>query len=110
QVRRMVRTDLSRSDLSRTAAADPSQPQTISWDPENGLVDEEALAEVDAVVHLAGEPLADRFTEEHKQQVLQSRVQATTAVADALARLERRDAAGRSLISGSAIGWYGATA
>lgn len=105
QVRRMVRRQGSESAGPQTRAPDG----TISWDPENGWIDEDALAEVDAVVHLAGHPLAARFTAEHKRKVYHSRVTGTTVIADALARQEKADPTGRALISASAIGWYGAT-
>lgn len=81
----------------------------IGWDPAEGLLNAEDLREVDAVIHLAGHPLFGRFTDKHKQAVLESRVQGTTLIAEALAALEREDARGRALISGSAVGFYGAT-
>lgn len=95
--------------LVRGAGADPDDPAEIRWDPDTGLLNEEALADVDVVIHLAGHPLAARFTEEHKRKVRASRVDGTTLIADALARLETAQPRGRTLISSSAIGWYGAT-
>ncbi|MGO1524095.1 MAG: TIGR01777 family oxidoreductase [Nesterenkonia sp.] len=103
QVRRLVRRDLS-------GTWQDTGVEEIAWDPVNELIDDDALAEVDAVIHLAGHPLADRFTEEHKHKVEESRVRGTSLIADALARMEQQRPAHRALISGSAIGWYGATA
>lgn len=80
----------------------------IGWDPSAGTLVAEDLRDVDAVIHLAGHPLFGRFTEKHKQAVLESRVQGTTLISEALATLERDDARGRALISGSAVGFYGA--
>ncbi|MBE1514126.1 TIGR01777 family oxidoreductase [Nesterenkonia halotolerans] len=97
EVRRMVR-----------GSADP-QAGEIAWDPDAGTLDPESLREVDAVIHLAGHPLASRFTEEHKKKVLDSRVEGTALIATTLASLESADQRGRVLISGSAIGYYGAT-
>lgn len=81
----------------------------IPWDPEAGVLDPAHLEEVDVVIHLAGHPLAARFTEEHKHKVRQSRVEGTQVIASALAEAESRDGRGRALINASAVGFYGAT-
>lgn len=95
---------------AKPASGSQSSPSgEIPWDPETGSLDPEQLAEVDAVIHLAGHPLAARFTEEHKRKVLQSRVNGTRLIAETLAELEEQDPRGRVLVSGSAIGYYGAT-
>ena len=99
EVRRLVRRPPQETD---------AQQGEIAWDPQAGHLDEESLRDVDVVIHLAGHPLAARFTEEHKEKVLSSRVDGTDLVARTLARLEQHDSRGRALISGSAIGWYGA--
>lgn len=100
EVRRMVRDSGSSSS---------SSAGEIAWDPEAGTLDPESLRDVDAVIHLAGHPLAARFTEEHKKKVLDSRVEGTSLIATTLAHLEEADQRGRVLISSSAIGYYGAT-
>lgn len=97
------------AEVRRLTRSAPVAADQIRWDPENGELDPEALREVDAVVHLAGHPLAARFTESHKQKVLDSRVRGTRLIAETLAALEREDHRGRALISGSAVGYYGAT-
>ncbi|MGM0385291.1 MAG: TIGR01777 family oxidoreductase [Actinomycetota bacterium] len=79
-------------------------PGAIGWDPGSGAIDEEALAAVDVVVHLAGKPIGRRFTESHKHDVRSSRVGPTTRLAEVLARLRGP----RTLVAGSAIGYYGA--
>lgn len=104
-VRRLVRRDLSGS-----TATPPAEEGEIAWDPGSGQIDDAALAAVDAVIHLAGHPLASRFTPEHKRKVRDSRIDGTTLIADSLARAEANSPKGRVLVSGSAIGWYGATA
>ncbi|GAA1171558.1 TIGR01777 family oxidoreductase [Nesterenkonia xinjiangensis] len=106
EVRRLVRRDLSRTEAgeSETGVGE------IAWDPDSGQLDEQALADVDVVINLAGRPLASRFTDEHKRRVRSSRVDGTTLLAETLAHLEETSPRGRALISGSAIGWYGATA
>ena len=63
-----------------------------------------ALAGCDAVIHLAGEPVAQRWNAEVKARIRDSRVQGTRALVEAMGRLTRRPAV---LVSASAIGIYG---
>lgn len=77
----------------------------VSWDPAAGVVDAAGLEGLDAVVHLAGEPIAGgRWTPEKKRRILDSRVQGTRLLAETLAGLE---APPRVLVCASAIGVYG---
>jgi uncharacterized protein (TIGR01777 family) len=78
---------------------------TVAWDPARGTIDAGALEGIDAVVHLAGVSIADdRWTEEQKGRILTSRTAGTTLLADTLAKLQRPPS---TLLSGSAIGYYG---
>jgi len=80
-------------------------PDEISWDPKNGTVDLEALAGVDAVIHLAGAGVGDkRWTKKYKSEILNSRLLGTTAIANAVAHVKPK-----VFISASAMGWYGET-
>lgn len=85
----------------------PATPDEVRWDPAAGTIDADALRDVDAVVHLAGAPIAGRFSEAHKRNVLDSRVAGTGLLARTLARLRRDGDGPRVLISGSAVGYYG---
>lgn len=77
----------------------------LRWDPAHGWVDAAAFEGLDAVVHLAGEPIGGRrWNEHHKARVLDSRVRGTHLLAETLAALERPPSV---LVSGSAIGYYG---
>ncbi|WP_342372332.1 TIGR01777 family oxidoreductase [Propioniciclava soli] len=87
--------------LVRSASADAD---AVTWDPAAGHLPADALAGVDVVVNLAGHSIGGRFTERHKQQVLESRLQATGTLAAALAS----DPEGKRLVQASAIGLYGA--
>ena len=79
----------------------------IYWDPERGELDAEALEGVDAVIHLAGEGVADgRWTDARKARILGSRTKGTGLIARALAGLAKRP---RVLVSASAVGYYGDT-
>jgi uncharacterized protein (TIGR01777 family) len=65
-----------------------------------------AMDRVDAVVHLAGEPVASaRWTPERLALIRASRVETTTAVAHAIERSRQKP---RVLVSASAVGIYGA--
>lgn len=84
---------------------DPGDLPVVRWDPEAGRLDADALIGVDAVVHLAGEGIAERrWSDAQKSRILASRVKGTTLLAERIA-----DAATppQVMLSGSAIGYYG---
>jgi uncharacterized protein (TIGR01777 family) len=64
----------------------------------------ESLEGSDAVVHLAGEPVAQRWNTAVKQRIRSSRVEGTRHLVKAISRLDRKPAV---LVSGSAVGFYG---
>jgi uncharacterized protein (TIGR01777 family) len=75
------------------------------WDPKGGFIGAAALAGADAAINLAGESIASgRWTAERKRTIIQSRVDATSTIANSLATLEPKP---RLLINASAIGYYG---
>ncbi|MGZ4736994.1 MAG: TIGR01777 family oxidoreductase [Acidimicrobiia bacterium] len=79
--------------------------ETLGWDPGAGTIDAAGFEGLDAVVHLAGQGIADRrWTPEQKQRILESRTVPTTLLAETLAALTKPPTV---LVSGSAIGWYG---
>lgn len=78
--------------------------QEVRWSPSAREVDVAGLEGVDAIVHLAGENIADgRWTDARKRSIRDSRVDGTHAVARAVATLGSRP----TLVSASAIGIYG---
>jgi uncharacterized protein (TIGR01777 family) len=80
-------------------------PGELRWDPAGGVIDADALQDVDAVVHLAGENVASgRWTTERKRRLRESRVGTTRLLAETLAGLARGP---RVLISASGVGIYG---
>lgn len=80
-------------------------PDTASWDPVRGELDERALGAVDAVVHLAGENVAGgRWSTARKQAIAASRGPATERLCRRLAGLAHPP---RVLVAASAIGIYG---
>ncbi len=74
------------------------------WDASRAEPPEESLDGVDAVIHLAGETVNQRWTAEAKQRIRESRVQSTRLLVQALSTRSQRPA---TLLSGSAIGIYG---
>lgn len=78
----------------------PRDPGERQWNPADPAPD--LLTGVDAVVHLAGASIAGRFTERHKRQIADSRIEPTRALAQLAARTGIS-----TFVSASAIGYYG---
>jgi len=79
--------------------------EEIFWNPATQEIDLDALAGVDAVIHLAGAGVGDkRWTKKYKSEILNSRLLGTTTIANAVAQIKPK-----VFISSSAIGWYGET-
>lgn len=73
------------------------------WDPATGLLDTDVITSADAVVNLAGASIGDkRLTKSYKKVVLQSRLDSTDLIANAVAQNPKV-----TLIQGSAMGYYG---
>jgi uncharacterized protein len=109
--RALVRELLDRGDevtvLSRDAdrARSALGVEAVEWaDPKGAPAPSEALRGRDGVVHLLGEPIAQRWTEEAKQEIRDSRVLGTRNLVAGLGALDERPGA---LVSQSASGWYG---
>ncbi len=80
------------------------RPDDIVWDLRAGTIDAAALEGVDAVVHLAGESIAARWTEAKRVAIRESRVRGTDLLARTIAGLRRPPSV---FVSASAIGFYG---
>jgi uncharacterized protein (TIGR01777 family) len=76
----------------------------VAWDPVNETAPGEGLNGRDAVVHLAGEDVAQRWTDDAKRRILESR---ETGTRNLVAGLRDADPRPRVLVSASAVGWYG---
>jgi hypothetical protein len=80
-------------------------PGQVQWSPGDQRIDPAGLRGVDAVVHLAGEPVAaHRWTAQAKQRIKGSRIAGTRLIAQTLANL---DDGPRTLVSVSGIDYYG---
>jgi uncharacterized protein (TIGR01777 family) len=83
----------------------PHSESEVEWYPERGSLALARLEGMDAVVHLAGESIAEgRWNDEKKKRIRESRVKGTTVLSEALANLRHPP---KTLISASAIGYYG---
>ncbi len=73
--------------------------------PDEGRIDEKSLEGVDAIVNLAGAPIGGRpWTDSYKRELVSSRVESTSLVANAASSLNKPP---KAFLSGSAIGYYG---
>lgn len=79
--------------------------RAIGWDPSTEPAPADALSGRDAVVHLAGEPIAQRWSTASKERIRSSRELGTAGLVAGLARCGLRP---RVLVSASAVGYYGA--
>ncbi len=87
-----------------TRSSTVSKENVISWNPSEGELDVGALEGLDAVIHLAGENIAGRWTQEKKANIEHSRVDGTRLLSESLAMLDKKP---EVFISASAIGIYG---
>ncbi len=84
--------------VGRSANAD------IRWDPAAGTIDAGGLEGIDAVIHLAGEQIAQRWTDDARRQIRDSRVDGTRLIAGTCAAMRVTP---EVLVCSSAIGIYG---
>jgi hypothetical protein len=82
----------------------PAGVTAVRWDPKSGPAPADALGGRDAVVHLAGEDVGQRWTKQVRQEILDSREQGTRNLVAGIAAAEPRPAV---LVSASASGYYG---
>lgn len=95
--------------LSRSAERARSalgRVEAVTWaDPVAGPPAVDALSGADAVINLLGEQVAQRWSDDAKRRIRDSRVIATRNLVEAIGAAEPRPGV---LVSGSATGWYGA--
>ena len=75
-----------------------------SWDGSNSAAPVDSLPRLDTVVHLMGEPVAQRWTPKVKDRIRRSRIQATRGLVSGIASLRYKPSV---LVSASAVGYYG---
>ena len=96
--------DLGHNVIILSRSAKSTKHNVINWKPASGKLDLSGVTDLDAVVHLAGESIAGRWTDEKKARIKNSRVEGTKLLAEALGGLNKKP---EVLISASAIGIYG---
>ena len=79
----------------------------VEWNGREAGAWEHCLVDADAVINLAGAPIADgRWTDARKRLLTESRIHSTHLLVEALSRCSSKP---RALISASGIGYYGAS-
>lgn len=73
------------------------------WNPNQGIIDENALMGVDSIIHLAGATISKRWTPKYKQEIIESRILSSNVLYKAL---KEHPHSVKQLISASAIGIY----
>lgn len=91
------------TQIVRLVRRPSNTPEEISWDP-FGPLPPAAVSGFQSVIHLAGESVAGRWTDEKKSNIFETRVQGTRNLSAALAQTEAKP---RAFICASAIGFYG---
>ena len=92
--------------MSRLVRAKSGAPEPqVLWNPVARVIDLKGLEGFDAIVHLAGDPIAEgRWTPEKKARIRDSRVKGTRFLAESTARLSRPP---KIFLCASAVGFYG---
>ena len=88
----------------RPGAEKRSAVASFAWDPLKGEPPDDSVNTMDAVIHLAGEPVAQRWNAEVKARIRDSRVLGTHRLVDVIGRVPHRP---KVLVCASAIGIYG---
>jgi uncharacterized protein len=94
----------ARGDEVTTLSRKPSSAGAVAWQPEDEPAPAAALAGRDAVIHLAGENVAQRWSDDAKRRIRSSRELGTRHL---VAGIEAADPRPRVLVSSSAVGIYG---
>ncbi len=93
-------------EVGRLVRAKSGAPgRQVLWNPVARILDAKGLEEFDAVIHLAGDPIAEgRWTPEKKARIRDSRVKGTRFLSEAVARLSKPP---KAFLCASAVGFYG---
>jgi uncharacterized protein len=78
--------------------------EIVQYQPQESGSWQQKISGCDAVINLAGEPIAERWSPQQKQAIMDSRQLGTRKLVEAIAKAEQKP---QVLVSGSAIGYYG---
>jgi uncharacterized protein len=101
---RLLRALHARGDEVTQLSRRPGGAGTIVWKPLHGPAPREAFEGIDAVVHLAGEPIAQRWTPKAREAIRASRITATANLVAGIGAAAERPGV---LVSANAVGYYG---
>ena len=73
------------------------------WNPNQGIIDENALMGVDSIIHLAGATISKRWTSKYKQEIIESRILSSNVLFKAL---KDHPNSVKQIVSASAVGIY----
>ena len=90
-------------EVTRLVRGPTTGENQVKWDPGKPIAPD-TVSGFDAVVHLAGESIVGRWTDEKKLKIRNSRVAGTAALAEALAQAKAKP---QAFVCSSAIGYYG---
>lgn len=90
-------------DVGRTQAALPGA-RVVSWSPYSPGPWFEEVDGVDGVIHLAGESITKRWTEDARREIVNSRIDTTRLMGEAIGKARRKPGA---FLCASAVGYYG---
>ena len=91
------------NDVVRLVRHRPKIAKELQWDPTR-TISPQLVSGFDVVIHLSGENIAGRWTEQRKRRIRDSRVFSTDFLSQALAKAEKKP---NTFICASAIGYYG---
>ena len=92
-------------NILSTRASSLSAEQVYDWNPAKRTMNMAALQGVDCIIHLAGSPVAKRWTARHFQSMHNSRVGGALTLKEAIAKLPEHNRP-QAIISASAVGIY----
>lgn len=93
----------SGQEVRRLVRREPGRDDEYRWDPEADFIDVTAFSGARSVVHLAGAPVATRWTKTMKDRIYRSRIEGTHQIHSAASRVQSV----QTLVCASAIGFYG---
>lgn len=94
-------------DKQKAKLTIPFPVESFEWNPEKNFIEKNTFLDVDIVIHLAGDNIADgRWSEKKKARILNSRIEGTKLLINEIKKLQKPP---QKIISSSAIGIYGSS-
>lgn len=89
--------------IGRGMSSSPLAKGHMTWDPVRGVFESDPLKDMDVVIHLAGANVGQRWTAQHRQAIMESRVHGTRLL---MKTLEQQGFTG-TVLCASAVGLFG---